>query len=94
MARLRRATVSKYSQMNYFVYILRSDKDDKRYVGMTSNIVSRLLEHFLGEVKSTSKRRPLELIHCESFSGKREAMQREKFYKSGKGREYLKENNL
>ena len=77
--------------MGYFVYILKSKKDNKRYVGMTSRPVKeRVGEHNSGLVKSTKNRRPLELIYFEEFATKTEAMSREKFFKSGKGREYLK----
>ena len=76
--------------MGYFVYILRSLKDFKRYIGMTSRpIGQRVREHNSGLVKSTKNRLPLELIYFENFDTKIEAMQREKFFKSGKGREYL-----
>jgi putative endonuclease len=75
--------------MKYFVYILKSLKDNKRYVGFTSNIDLRINEHNSGNVRSTKDRRPLELIYFEAFTSKKEAMQREKFFKTGKGREYL-----
>ncbi len=77
--------------MNYFVYVLKSLKDGKRYVGMTARVVGeRLSEHNAGLVKSTKNRRPLELIYHETFSTKADAMNREKFFKSAKGREFLK----
>ena len=76
----------------YYVYVLRSIKDKKRYIGMTADITRRFHEHNSGLVKSTKNRRPLKLIHTEEFETKIEAEQRELFYKTGKGREYL--NNL
>ncbi|MBZ0180937.1 MAG: GIY-YIG nuclease family protein, partial [Melioribacteraceae bacterium] len=39
--------------MTYFVYILTSLKDSKRYIGMTSDLNRRLKEHNSGKVKST-----------------------------------------
>jgi putative endonuclease len=75
---------------NYYTYILISEKDQKRYIGSTSDIEKRIKEHNQGIVKSTKNRRPLKLIHTEEFNTKKEAMKREKFYKSGIGREYLK----
>jgi putative endonuclease len=74
----------------FFVYILKSLKDGKRYVGYTNNLKRRLLEHNSGICKSTSKRMPLVLIHSEEFEVKSEAMKRERFFKSGIGREYMK----
>jgi len=80
--------------MKYFVYILRSVKDGKRYIGFTERAVKqRLDEHNSGLVISTKNRRPLELTYFEEFQSKAEAMKREKFFKSGKGREYLKAIN-
>jgi putative endonuclease len=75
----------------YTVYILRSKKDNKRYIGITSDLKERIFEHNNGLVRSTKSRRPLTLIHSELFKSKTEARSREKFFKSGHGREYLKE---
>ncbi len=77
----------------YTVYILISEKDKKRYVGCTSNLNRRLDEHNLGLVKSTKNRRPFKLIYTEEFSDKSEALKKEKFFKTGKGREYLRNIN-
>ena len=77
----------------YTVYILISEKDKKRYIGCTSNLNRRLEEHNLGLVKSTKNRRPFKLIYTEEFSDKSEALNKEKFFKTGKGREYLKNIN-
>ncbi len=74
----------------YFVYVLKSFKDNKRYIGMSSNLQRRLYEHNNGLVKSTKNRKPLELIYFEEFSSKTEALKREKFFKSGSGRQFLK----
>jgi putative endonuclease len=76
--------------MKYSVYILKSAKDQRRYIGVTRDLKRRLSEHNQGLVKSTRSRQPLELVHEEEFDKKSEALQREKFYKSGQGREYLK----
>ncbi|MCK9426983.1 MAG: GIY-YIG nuclease family protein [Ignavibacteriaceae bacterium] len=78
----------------FHVYVLRSLKDGKRYIGFTSNIERRLLEHHSGDVSSTKNRRPLELIYSEDFSNKQEAEEREKFFKSGQGRAELKRMSL
>ena len=80
--------------MNYTVYILKSSKDNKRYIGCTRNILRRLDEHNNGLVKSTRNRRPLELIYNEEFENKADASARERFFKSGKGREYLDRNDI
>ena len=78
----------------FTVYILKSIKDNKRYIGFTNDLRRRLFEHNNGLVISTINRKPLELIYVEEFENKEEAMDREKFFKSGKGREFLKSRNL
>ena len=73
----------------YYVYVLKSLKDSRRYIGYTENFERRITEHNNGLVKSTRNRRPFELIYFEEFDNKTEALIREKFFKSGKGRKYL-----
>ena len=59
------------------MYVLRSLKDERRYIGMTSKLEYRLRDHNYGLVKSTKARRPLELIYTEEFDSKIEAEKRE-----------------
>lgn len=73
----------------YYVYTLLSGKDNKFYTGSTNNLKRRLQEHARGGVTSTSKRRPLLLIHYEYFINKEDAEAREVFLKSGFGRQQL-----
>ena len=73
----------------YFVYVLFSNKLNKRYVGSTQDVDRRLTEHNLGKSKFTSSGIPWELIHKESFSTNAEARRREMFLKSGVGRKLL-----
>ena len=69
--------------MCYVVYILYSHKDKKLYVGCTSNLKDRIQRHSKGYIKATTHRRPLSLIHTESFGDKKtEAFKRERFLKS------------
>jgi len=70
----------------FFVYILLSEKDSKRYIGCTENLNRRLAEHNSGLVKSTKNRRPLKLIYFEEFNIKSDAMKREKEIKAKKGK--------
>jgi len=74
----------------YYVYILKSKEDDKLYIGSTSNLSKRLKEHNEGKVKSTSYRRPLELIYYEAYREEKIARKREKILKSGKAHMELK----
>lgn len=55
------------SKDKFYVYVLYSYKDKNFYTGFTSDLRQRLSHHARGEVKSTSNRLPLKLIHYEYF---------------------------
>jgi len=74
----------------FFVYVLFSFKDRKLYTGYSENINNRLKEHLKGRVKATKNRLPLKLIYYETYINKFDAKTREKFLKSGFGRNQLK----
>ena len=69
----------------YFVYILKSLKDNKYYIGQTDNIDLRLKRHNNGLVQSTKSRTPLVLIRKETFGTRGEARKRENYLKKLKG---------
>jgi putative endonuclease len=77
----------------FYLYILLNEKDNKRYVGFSENLKTRINEHNSGSVKSTKNRRPLKLIYFEEYESKGDAIKREKFFKSGLGRSFLKSIN-
>ena len=81
---------SRTTIMVYWIYILRSQKDNKHYTGMTQDIQGRLSDHARGRVASTKSRRPLELVYHEKVHDRLKAREREKYWKSGAGREELK----
>ncbi len=74
----------------YFTYVLKSNKDSKLYIGFTNNLKRRLSEHSDGKILSTELRKPLKLIYFEACLNKNKAIQREKYFKTGFGRRYLK----
>ena len=74
----------------YFTYVLKSKKDNKLYVGWTSDLNSRLDEHNKGLVVSTKNRMPLELVYYEACLTEDKAVKREKYFKTGYGRGFLK----
>lgn len=76
--------------MRYYVYILRSNKDGKLYIGFTTNLKSRLQKHSAGMVRSTKNRRFLRLIHYEYFINEADAKAREIYLKSGAGHDQLR----
>jgi putative endonuclease len=51
------------------VYILKSGKDGKNYVGYTTDLKKRLALHNEGKVQSTKNRLPLKLIYFEGCWG-------------------------
>ena len=72
----------------YYVYILQSQKDLGFYTGLAKDISRRLREHNSGQVKPTKGRRPLMVVHTERAMTLSEARNREKFLKTGAGREF------
>ncbi|MFN5032575.1 MAG: GIY-YIG nuclease family protein [Flavobacteriia bacterium] len=75
--------------MSYYSYVLRSAKNGILYKGSTQNLEKRLQTHNSGKVKFTSKNIPWELVISEEFSTRSEAVKREKWYKSGVGRDWI-----
>ena len=76
--------------MFYYVYVLLSLSDGKFYMGYTENLKLRFEEHQKGSVKSTKDRRPLRLIYFEGCLNKKDAMHREKYFKTYLGKMFLK----
>jgi putative endonuclease len=74
----------------FHVYVLQSEATGRLYVGYSSDLVRRLGQHNHGVTKSTKNRGPWRLVHQEAFGTRSEAMRRERFLKSGQGREELK----
>lgn len=73
-----------------YVYAIQSLKDGRIYVGMSSDLQKRIKEHNLGQTKSTKGYLPWTLLYNEILSNRIEARTREKFLKSGCGKEFLK----
>ena len=74
----------------FVVYILYSKKFNKNYTGFTSNLIERFKSHnSLGIKGYTLKFRPWEVVYLEFHSCKSDAMNREKYFKSGIGREFI-----
>lgn len=73
----------------YKVYVLRSLSGQGRYVGSSSDFEKRFLDHNSGKSRYTKNRGPWKTIYTEEYSSRGEAIRRERFLKSGKGREFL-----
>jgi len=72
-----------------YVYVLRSERDSKLYIGCTDDLQRRLREHNEGKSFATKTRVPLILIYYEAYPTRKDAEKREKFFKTGWGRRYL-----
>ena len=74
----------------YTVYVLYSISKGKHYTGFTSDFESRFLSHNeLGTKGWTVGYRPWIIILQETFTDKRLALEREKWLKSGTGRDFV-----
>ena len=79
-----------YNNLMPYVYVLKSLKNGKRYVGSTSiTPEERLRKHNWGTNKFTKANKPFVLVHVESFPTVTDARKRENFLKSGAGRKFL-----
>jgi len=68
----------------YYVYILRSDKDKRLYIGYTNDLKERLKQHNKGKTFSTRYRIPFSLVYYEAFASQKDALTREKQLKEFK----------
>lgn len=75
----------------HYVYVLRSLKDRLFYIGYSDNLKQRVQEHHQGKNISTRYRRPLELIFYEAFPDKFDALKRERYFKTTKGKVTLRQ---
>ena len=73
--------------MNWFVYILRSQRSGQHYIGITTDVQRRLADHNRGKDFSVRGRGPFDIVRIEPFESRSEAMRRERQIKSYKGGE-------
>ena len=72
-----------------FVYVIRSDVEPSRhYVGVTSDVTTRLEWHNHGPSGQTTRNRPWSLVVAIEFIDERTAVRFEKYLKSGSGRAF------
>jgi putative endonuclease len=74
----------------YHVYALQSKVDGRIYVGLSRNVEIRLRDHNSGRVFSTKGYKPWIIFYREECKDRIEARKREKYLKSGCGKEFLK----
>jgi putative endonuclease len=78
------------SSIMYYTYILKSKKDGKLYVGYTNDLKRRFKRHNDGKVEATKNRLPFILVYYEACINEDKAIKREKYFKTGFGRRFLK----
>ncbi len=75
----------------FHMYILKSEKNDKYYIGHTNDIHRRLEEHNSRHTKSTRAGIPWKIVFVEEYKTKHEAIIRENKIKSMKSKKFIKE---
>ncbi len=78
----------------FFTYILKSLKDGSYYYGSSSNIEQRLKYHNSGRVKYTKGHLPYKIHYFEEYLSRKEAVVRERYFKSIDGYKFLKEKGI
>lgn len=73
-----------------YVYVLQSKKDGDLYVGCTKDLKARIKLHNAKKVGSTAKRAPFVLLYYEAYIDSHDAYNREKYMKTGYGKNYIK----
>ena len=80
--------------MPYFIYVLKSESTGSSYIGHTSNLEKRVIEHNTGKSLSTRGKRPWRLVYNEEHATRSEAASRERYFKSVEGRLELKAKGI
>jgi putative endonuclease len=88
---ITRKTFKKWDKELYFVYVLKNHSG-RFYIGSSAKPDQRLAAHNSGKVRSTKKHRPWQRIVLEEHPDRQEAESREKYLKSGWGRQWLKKH--
>jgi putative endonuclease len=73
-------------EIMYFIYVLQSEKDNKFYIGFTGDVDRRIKDHNEGKNLSTKNRRPFKVLYYEAHTSKHDALRRELYFKTAKGK--------
>lgn len=74
----------------YYVYIMRSDKDNSKYIGVTADLKKRLQEHNSGRARYSKTKQPYKIIWYSAFLEKQKAYDFERYLKSSSGYAFTK----
>jgi len=75
----------------YVVYAISSMHRNYIYVGLTGNLTARIERHNKGYERTTKPYSPFELLYSEEQPDRKAARQREKYFKSGVGKDFLRQ---
>ena len=74
----------------HYVYVIKSINRNYLYVGLTNNPKRRITQHNTRKERTTRIYAPFKIVAIEKYKTRIEARRREKYLKSGIGKEYLK----
>ena len=74
----------------YYVYVLCNFENKWFYIGFTDDLQARYYQHHDGKVQSTAHWKRFELIFYEAYRNQYDAIRREKYLKTSKGKTTLK----
>jgi len=74
----------------FYIYAIKSINRNYIYVGMTDNLSRRFNQHNTEKSRSTRFYAPFKIIHVEESNNRIDARKKEKYLKSGAGKEFLK----
>ena len=74
----------------YFAYVIKSVSHDYFYKGHCKDLEVRLRQHNSGMTKSIRPFMPFVIVYYEEYGTLSEAVKREKYFKSSRGRAFLK----
>ena len=75
--------------MEGFVYILKSLRNGRFYIGSTKNVYNRVIEHNLGKTQSTKHYIPWQLAFFKRYSDINKAKRIESKLKKAKSKEII-----
>ena len=78
----------------YYAYVIKSIEHDYFYKGHCENLEERLSQHNAGMTASIRPYIPFKVVYFENFETREKAIEREKYFKSSRGREFLKKQLL
>jgi len=78
----------------FYTYILKSLKDGTYYYGSTNNLGHRIKIHNSGKERYTKGHKPYKIHYYEDYKTRKEAIAREKFFKSIDGYNWLNSEKI